>query len=401
MPNLTELFSGNMFTFDDVNSPMFQQHMEMMANYHQPQDQQQEVLLSTIMNPALFDEPQQETATTIIQPMNSNNNGKSRDWRVINISQDLQHLLHEDAVKITIKTRDDKAAHHQVPDKLYSSLRYVLSQKLDSELLQNKQTVLMSKIQVVNPQTHEEIRKKNNEYVIDKGNTMVELKYNPDSKCYECAEKIKFLDNSYRHNDIKFAFKVSFYDASQPAFLTRSPIVELLSAPFHVRARRPPKAKRDDEETPVTPVKSALKKKKSATATTTTTTTVVSKKRKIDDVESSDETEQIKKKSKTVPVKKSTPTLPVPATATPGFANSKKIMGLLDQLAFAINALPEEERNEAYEVARDKLIPIEALRQPVPIECLPTEISRALNPSSDVDLATYTGDDLLSFEKFL
>jgi hypothetical protein len=406
MPNLTELFSGNMFTFDDVNSPMFTQHMEMMAQFQQQHDApQQEVLLSSIMNPMDDDDetPLEAPSTPSTPKLPTKlSSTTTRDWRIIHCAQDLQDILHDDAVKIAVKTRDDKTAHYQVPDKLYSSLRYVLSQKLDADLLQNKQTVLMSKIQVVNPQTHEEIRKKNNEYVIDKGNTMVELKYNPDSKCYECTEKIKFLDNSYRHNDIKFAFKISFYDASQPAFLTHSPIIELLSAPFHVRARRPPKAKRDDEEvTPVAPVKTSLKKTKKAT-----TASAVIKKRKIDEVSSSDEAEEVKKKAKTTkssPVIATTPVTPSvqPSPVTPSFSSSKKIISLLDKLALAINALPEQERSQAYAIARTRLEPIESLRQPIPMDLLPAEITNVLNPPSDVDLATYTGDDLLSFEKFL
>ena len=375
-----ELFASNMFTFDDVNSPVFQQHMmneELFNAMQETQNNNQEILLSNIMNP-------EETPITPNTTSSSHNftDDASRDWRIINVnSSDLAQLVNEDTVKIAIKTRDDKAANFQVPDKLYSSLRYVLSQRLDSIVLQNKHAVLMSKIQVVNPQTHEEIRKKNNEFVIDKGNTMVELKYNADTKCYECTEKIKFLDNSYRHNDIKFAFKVSFYDASQPAFLTRSPILEVLSAPFHVRARRPPKSKRDEED--VLPVK----EKK------------VNKKRRISEIESepSDEIEDIKKVPKVI--------LNTKSSVVPSPASSKRIISLMDNLLVEIFSLPESEREEALEAARKKFNAYPSLRQPIPMELLNSvtnfPISSALNPSNDVDLNTYSSDDLLSFEKFL
>lgn len=372
-----------MFTFDDVNSPVFQQHMlnEEMFNAMQ---ENQEVLLSSIMNPTQQDELT-TTPTTRTKKSSCSMPSASRDWKIVNTSQDIQSIVNEDTVKIAIKTRDDKAGNIQVPDKLYSSLRYVLSQRLDASVLQNKQAVLMSKIQVVNPATQEEIRKKNNEYVIDKGNTMVELKYNADTKCYECTEKIKFLDNSYRHNDIKFAFKVSFYDASQPAFLTRSPILEVLSAPFHVRARRPPKSKRDEEDT--TPSTKSDKK--------------VNKKRKFVDMEpssSSDEVEEVVKKPK-LSALKSNGMIPSPPS-------TKRIISLMDNLLLEIYSLPESERESALEAARKKLNTCESLKQPIPVDLISSmtsfPISSALNPSSnDVDLNTYSGDDLLSFEKFL
>lgn len=408
--SFTDIFSGNaMFSFDDINAAAFQamsvdHHDIFSAPSHEiPMDcQQQEVLLSSILAPPPMDETEEEEEEDRAQEVDqllscdfssSEDSKKStcrtREWKLIHCAEDLKHALHEDTVKIAIKTRDDKQANYHVPDKLYSSLRYVLSQKLDSSFLANKQTVLMSKIQIVNPQTQEEIRKKNNEYVIDKGNTMVELKYNADTKCYECTEKIKFLDNSYRHNDIKFAFKVSFYDASQPAFLTKSPILELLSAAFHVRARRPPKNKRDEEDEKLSsPVQSA--------SATSGLKNKNSKKRKLDAID--DEVEDVRKKTK-LSIKTPSPS-PQITVAQPSPTSSKRIMGMLGKLAFYINTLPETERTPAFDLAKRGLGTFEFLRQPIPLEAFP--MAAPVQPGSENDINTsYSADDLLSFDKFL
>lgn len=499
---MNDIFAANLFHFDETlalqtmtanmdqdmfSAPPTHMPLEMMAN--------QEVLLSSILNPSMDDQHHHQhqqpmmmpTAAPIIPAMlapqqqapitNNNNNNdtmtnnnntmpnkkpiiKSRDWKVISCCPESQSLLNEQTVKISIKTRDDKQANFNVPDKLYSSLRYVLSQKLESAFLANKQTVLMSKIQIVNPQTQEEIRKKNNEYVIDKGNTMVELKYNADSKCYECTEKIKFLDNSYRHNDIKFAFKVSFYDASQPAFLTKSPVLELLSAPFHVRARRPPKNKREEEEeemlsdsapstsspSPVPAMNTMVQASQPMPSTTTTATTaattstttstcstaspakiVKKEKRKADEV--CEPNEDSKKKVKLMLKPLQTPTLPPvlpPVVEQPSPNSSKKIMSLLEKLALSINALPENERDMALELARNKLGSIETLKQPVPFDAFATAAAAtatsmsAATPAAssstmtettssttttaaahELDLNVYSTEEFLSFEKFI
>jgi len=355
-------------------------------------DGQQEVLLSNILSPPMEEDSTSlpsspvspKIPTTPTTRKKSNVSQRVREWKLVSCSEDLKHLFNEDTVKIAIKTRDDKQANCYVPDKLYSSLRYVLSQKLDSSFLSNKQTVLMSKIQIVNPQSQEEIRKKNNEYVIDKGNTMVELKFNADTKCYECTEKIKFLDNSYRHNDIKFAFKVSFYDASQPAFLTKSPILELLSAPFHVRARRPPKNKRDEDDEVDSP-------------STKQTLQHAAKKRKSEE----DVVAEDNKKTK-LTIKK--PDTSVDNGSMPSPTSSKRILNLLEKLAFSINSLPEHEKDSALELARKKLGAIETLKKPIPFDLfpIPSGIFAQQQQTSDADANnTYAADELFSFEKFL
>lgn len=395
--SFTDIFSGNnIFSFDDMNAAALQamtmdQDMFNAPSSHMSLDMEtnQEVLLSSILSPPMDDSvfnPACFSSAMMspLSPIKKKSPVRSRDWKVISCTEDLQCLLTEDTVKIAIKTRDDKQANFNVPDKLYSSLRYVLSQKLDSAFLANKQTVLMSKIQIVNPQTQEEIRKKNNEYVIDKGNTMVELKYNADTKCYECTEKIKFLDNSYRHNDIKFAFRVSFYDASQPAFLTKSPILELLSAPFHVRARRPPKNKRDEEE-------EEEEEEESIEPSTSSVPVKLSKKRKSEDMPEGEDT---KKRVKLMlkPLQTSHPLLPL-SIAQPSPNSSKRILNLLEKLAFSINSLPDSEKDTALELARKKLGNIETLKQPVPLD--------ALSCGSDSDLTAYSTEEFLSFEKFI
>lgn len=413
--SFTDLFSGNsIFQFEEMNPSAFQyignnttttdSNPLFNAAVQLSMDGQQEVLLSNILSPPMEGEEEDSTSlpgspvspgipsastTTSTTRKKTNVSQRVREWKLVSCSEDLKHLFNEDTVKIAIKTRDDKQANYYVPDKLYSSLRYVLTQKLDSSFLSNKQTVLMSKIQIVNPQSQEEIRKKNNEYVIDKGNTMVELKFNADTKCYECTEKIKFLDNSYRHNDIKFAFKVSFYDASQPAFLTKSPILELLSAPFHVRARRPPKNKRDEDdevESPLTkqPLHHTVKK--------------TLKRNLGEDIVVAEDNKKAK-----LTIKK--PDVSVDNDSMPSPTSSKRILSLLEKLAFSINSLPEHEKDSALELARKKLGTIETLKKPIPFDLFPIPsgiFAQQQQQTSDADANNaYAADELFSFEKFL
>lgn len=117
----------------------------------------------------------------------------------------------------------------QVPDKIYSSLKYELDHSLT---LESNNSIIMSKIQVVDPATNEEIKK--NGKPILKGKTEEALTKQSNGTHW-LKSKIQFTDVSYHHSKRYFAIQVSYFD---PTNLKES-ILVLRSAPFKVFARRP------------------------------------------------------------------------------------------------------------------------------------------------------------------
>ena len=94
------------------------------------------------------------------------------------------------------------------------------------------------------------------------------------------------------------------------------------------------------------------------------------------------------------PLQTTMPQVLSPVVAQPSPNSSKKILNLLEKLAFSINSLPEEEKDLALELARTKLGTIESLKQPVPLDAFTACPSSA----SELDCSP---EEFLSFEKFI
>eukprot|EP01027_Heterolobosea_sp_BB2_P011070 GEZU01016146.1.p1 GENE.GEZU01016146.1~~GEZU01016146.1.p1 ORF type:complete len:399 (-),score=79.68 GEZU01016146.1:598-1794(-) len=137
--------------------------------------------------------------------------------------------------KVLIKSRKEPAQLF-VYDKLYSSIKYELHHSI---LAPSTVPFLLAKLQVIDPATHQEIRK-GGDKPICQGNTEAAISKRPDSDPYsslctlEGVMKLQITDVSYHHDKRKFCFKVSYFNPDDLA----QPVLVLLSAPFQVFARR-------------------------------------------------------------------------------------------------------------------------------------------------------------------
>eukprot|EP01080_Neovahlkampfia_damariscottae_P006337 gene6337-10344_t len=139
------------------------------------------------------------------------------------------------SASIEVRTRNETSPY-SVPEKLYSSLKYELTQELPAHCLGTNISVLMSKIQAVNPyNTNEEILKPNSKPILMGTQDFIPLTLSQGS--FYSKNKIQFTDVSYHHEKKYFAFKVSYFEPTN----LEEPLLVQLSSPFQVFARRPRK----------------------------------------------------------------------------------------------------------------------------------------------------------------
>lgn len=148
-------------------------------------------------------------------------------------------------VDITSKTRCENPSD-QIPENLYSSLKYQLCQKITGTFC-TLIKMLVVRVVVVDSRSLQEV-KKDNKPVIE-GDTETSLHVKQDAvtgeRRLEGAIKVKFNDVSYHHDNKLFCFNISYY---HPSNLQR-PVVVYRSAPFKVLARKPSQGKKRKADT--------------------------------------------------------------------------------------------------------------------------------------------------------
>jgi len=152
----------------------------------------------------------------------------SRQWQIFTLSQELKNST-DFNVKITMRIRGEEASSY-VPDKLYSSHKYIIEHKLSGQPIDDL-PLIVSKIQVFHPSTDQEILK--NEKPILSG--MIETALTKTKESLDGKMRIQFTDVSYHHDKGYFHFKISYFDPSNLI----QPIIMLKSPPFRVYARKP------------------------------------------------------------------------------------------------------------------------------------------------------------------
>lgn len=282
--------------------------------------------------------------------------GGPRSWKLTHLSglliannpngfNDFSYFT--DNIHIEVRTRSD-ISNPQVPERLYSSLKYEMRHSVQSSLLLDSTNVLMCKVEVVNPQDHhEEILKTNGQKLIKGIQEVTAMSKNASGSALECKMKIQFTDVSYHHEKKYFAFKVSFID---PLIHVSEPVLVLVSAPFQVFARRPTTRvkkesvkKTKQAKTPVLPQQPAscstapvLKRKEVPVAT-------VSPTKKIKSVPIEERSSIVPKEEK-ISLKKS--------------ATLNDFLQCLDLLIAFKNSLTSEEQKIAHDVAQRRLFAV-------------------------------------------
>jgi hypothetical protein len=144
----------------------------------------------------------------------------------------------EVVVNITMKIRGEEASQY-VPERLYSSHKYVLQHTVEGEMLVAKYPLIVSKLQIVDPVSREKIvnSMKGKKDDVVKGTPEAAL--TPEGSTGEDTVtgvmKIQFTDVSYRHEKGHFSMLISYYN---PANL-EEPLFNLISPAFKVFARKP------------------------------------------------------------------------------------------------------------------------------------------------------------------
>lgn len=153
---------------------------------------------------------------------------QSRQWQVSILNQELKKNT-DINVKITLRIRGEEASSY-VPDKLYSSHKYIIEHKINGKAI-DQFPLFVSKIQVFHPSTDQEIFK--NDKPILSGIIETALTKGKDS--LDGKMRVQFTDVSYHHDKGYFYFRISYFDPSN----LLQPIIVLKSPPFRVYARKP------------------------------------------------------------------------------------------------------------------------------------------------------------------
>jgi hypothetical protein len=154
---------------------------------------------------------------------------RQRNWTLKNLKG--QKFEKDLKVEITLKIRGEEASSF-VPEKLYSSHKYIVEHKVKGNISLDF-PLLVSKIQVIHPNSNEEILKKDKTSIlIGSFDTALTKK---KEEFLEGKMRIQFGDVSYHHDKGFFGFLISYFDPSN----LFEPIFTLKSPAFRVYARKP------------------------------------------------------------------------------------------------------------------------------------------------------------------
>jgi len=180
--------------------------------------------------------PQSSSSPTLNSSSYTSTN--NRKWRILYSNPKIMSDYNEETpaiAAIEVRTRNDTTTG-TVPERLYSSLKYEVTQEINAQIFGQNTAVLMSKLQVVNPYNfEEEILKTNGKSIVKGTSELVPLTLNGNATSLFSKTKVQFTDVSYHHEKKYFALKVSYFD---PNNLSEAIFVQM-SAPFQVFARRP------------------------------------------------------------------------------------------------------------------------------------------------------------------
>lgn len=157
---------------------------------------------------------------------------EERDWKITQIDEKYNSLSYN----ITTKTRCETPSS-QVPDVLYSSLKYEIKQTISASLIKDQQFIL-GRISVVDSQG--KVASLNEKGNLLKGLVECALTKGKQTDDFEGTMKAQFVDCSYHHKKGDFCWLITYY---LPSDLENS-ILSIQSAPFKVFARKPTAKKR-------------------------------------------------------------------------------------------------------------------------------------------------------------
>jgi hypothetical protein len=179
-------------------------------------------------------------------------NEKIRDWKLLYRNDEVIGL--EANLRIFLKSRNDQAMEY-IPDRLYSSLKYEITHEIQGL----STPILLSKIQVIDPETEEEI--------LVEGSTM--LLGNPEgvltmgnSGEHFLKSKINFRD--FPHQKKSYSMRICYYlpsDLMVPVLVVQSPEFKIFTRRTTNIAIQTKKRTRDESDFKIT-LDSQYKKKK-------------------------------------------------------------------------------------------------------------------------------------------
>ncbi|KAF0982615.1 hypothetical protein FDP41_011545 [Naegleria fowleri] len=178
--------------------------------------------------------------------------------------------LNDVVVRVTMKIRGEEARNY-VPEKLYSSHKYVIMHEISGKSLVEKYPLIVSKIHVINPATREELKNSKNSSKLCLMGTMetalTKLAGSNGKKTKETSSssedvvkgqmKVQFTDVSYHHEKGHFGFIIHYFN---PANL-ETPLFSLIAPPFNVFARKPTNENQTETLQPTKPKPSKRKRK--------------------------------------------------------------------------------------------------------------------------------------------
>jgi len=157
---------------------------------------------------------------------------QSRQWNL----QQINNQFADTQFQVTTKTRCEQPSY-EVPDILYSSLKYEVKQTITGNF--NEQFIL-GRISVVDTQGKPtSLNEKGN---LLKGIIECALTKQGNSEVFEGTMKAQFVDCSYHHKKGDFCWQLQYFLPSN----LENPIISLISAPFKVFARKPTTKKREN-----------------------------------------------------------------------------------------------------------------------------------------------------------
>ncbi|KAG2393885.1 hypothetical protein C9374_003649 [Naegleria lovaniensis] len=176
--------------------------------------------------------------------------------------------LNDVVVRVTMKIRGEEARNY-VPEKLYSSHKYVIMHEISGKSLVEKYPLIVSKIHVINPTTREELKNSKNSSKLCLMGTMETAltklagtngKKTKDTSSEDVVKgqmKVQFTDVSYHHEKGHFGFIIHYFN---PANL-ETPLFSLIAPPFNVFARKPTNENQTETLQPTKPKPSKRKRK--------------------------------------------------------------------------------------------------------------------------------------------
>lgn len=171
-----------------------------------------------------------EVAESLIQINKETEN--DRPWLITHFSEKVQK---KDNFLITIKTRSESPSPN-VPDRIYSSLKYEIMISLSSEFLNEDLPFLVARINCVDENQEEII--KNNAPVI-KGSIECVLSHplTQSDQYYKGKLKVQFTNVSFHREKKEYCFLIQIYTSQD----LKNSIIKIKSAPYRVYARKPTK----------------------------------------------------------------------------------------------------------------------------------------------------------------